>query len=93
MTGIVTVRSLERQGIGRERGQEGCGEGNRKSGDQEGDWSALADFGLDAIHQRRKSEPVPDSSRPRHYRSRCASQSVIIATTSVCIITGGGSFA
>ena len=27
------------------------------------------------------------------YRSRCASQSVIIATTSVCIITGGGSFA
>ena len=30
---------------------------------------------------------------PGIYRSRCASQSVIIATTSVCIITGGGSFA
>ena len=30
---------------------------------------------------------------PGPYRSRCASQSVIIATASACIITGGGSFA
>ena len=36
---------------------------------------------------------VAFGTRSPHYRSRCASQSVIIATTSACIITGGGSFA